>query len=315
MYSVTFPAIGTTVGVHATNQSVLESAVTSVRDYLTRLDDAVSRFRLNSELSEVNRRAASGSVALAVSGLFAEVVGAALVTAELTGGLVDPTIGSALIRSGYDIDLSAATVRLDWMMLDKPVPAPGWKLIHVDPRSGVVGVPQGMVLDFGASAKAHAADRLAELLARTLPGGFLVDLGGDIAVSGNPPQGGWQVGVEQADGRIGQVVTIHHQALATSSTQLRTWIRNGERIHHILDPRTGDTAPSVWAEATCAGATAVEANAASTAAVILGEEAPEWLHFNGISARLRRLNGEVVRTGGWPADEEDLSGGVAEVLI
>lgn len=305
MYTATFPAIGTTVGVHVSVPAALQPAEASVRDHLMELDDAVSRFRADSELSVVNRRVASGPVTVIVSDLFAEVVSAALTTAELTGGLVDPTIGSTLIRSGYDTDINAAAVRPDWIMRDHPVPALGWELIRFDPRSRVLSIPQGMILDFGASAKAYAADRIAGLLARTLPGGFLVDLGGDIAVAGTMPVGGWQVGVEHAGGIIGQVVTIHRQALATSSTRLRTWVRNGERIHHIFDPRTGDTALPVWADVTCAAATAVEANAASTAAVILGEDAPGWLNLNGVSARLRRPDGEVVLTGGWPAADEN----------
>jgi len=291
--------------------AALEPAAASVRNHLMELDDAVSRFRADSELSAVNRQVASGPVTAVVSGLFAEVVSAALTTAELTGGLVDPTIGSTLIHSGYDTDIDAAAVRHDWMMRDRPVPALGWKLLQFDPRSRVLSMPRGMILDFGASAKAYAADRIAGLLAGTLPGGFLVDLGGDIAVAGTPPPGGWQVGVEHADGTIGQVVTIHRQAVATSSTRLRTWVRNGERIHHIFDPRTGDTALPVWAEVTCAAATAVEANAASTAAVILGEDAPGWLDLNGVSARLRRQDGEVVLTGDWPAPDENAVGDLA----
>ncbi|MHA7277641.1 FAD:protein FMN transferase [Arthrobacter sp. Hz1] len=315
MYSLTFPAIGTTVGLHVTEQLRLEPAAEYVRTYLRGLDDSVSRFRADSELGVINRRAVSGPVTVDVSALFAEVLGAALETAELTDGLVDPTIGSALIRSGYDVDMSAVASRDDWTMPNRPVPAPGWKLLYFDPVTGVLGVPQGMVLDFGASAKAYAADSIAGTLAQTLPGGFLVDLGGDIAVAGSPPAGGWLVGVEQAGGTIGQVVTIHRQALATSSTRLRTWIRGGERIHHIFDPRTGDTAVPVWAEVTCAGATVVEANAASTAAVILGEEAPGWLAFNGISARLRRPDGAVVRTGGWPSTDEAATGGSAGAMM
>jgi thiamine biosynthesis lipoprotein len=168
-----------------------------------------------------------------------------------------------------------------------------------------VSVPRGTVLDFGATAKAHAADGIARLLAGTLPGGFLVNLGGDIATAGPAPDGGWRVGVEAADGSVRQVVVITDQGVATSSTQLRRWTTGTGSAHHIVDPRTGRTASSVWAQVTCIAASALEANTASTAAVVLGVEAPAWLARKGVAARLDRPDGTVVFTPGWPRPDRD----------
>jgi thiamine biosynthesis lipoprotein len=168
------------------------------------------------------------------------------------------------------------------------------------------------VLDFGASAKAHAADRIAHLLAGRLEGGFLVNLGGDIAVSGDPPDGGWRVGVEGDDGGVRQVVAITDQGVATSSTQRRQWTTGNGSAHHIVDPRTGATAPAVWAQVTCIAASALEANTASTAAIVLGEAAPAWLDRNGVAARLDRADGAVVFAAAWPRpDVDDTDGTVA----
>jgi thiamine biosynthesis lipoprotein len=128
-----------------------------------------------------------------------------------------------------------------------------------------------------------------------------VSLGGDIAVSGEVPPEGWQVGVEGPEGECRQVVSSRGQALATSSTALRTWTQGGQPRHHILDPRTGLPVPVVWEQVTCAGATALEANAASTAAVVLGADAPAWLEAHGLPARLDpATGGPVVTTSGWP---------------
>jgi thiamine biosynthesis lipoprotein len=158
-----------------------------------------------------------------------------------------------------------------------------------------------MVIDLGASAKAHAADTIAARLADRLPGGFLVSLGGDVAVSGDLPPEGWQVAVEGTAGDCREVVASRGQALATSSTARRTWTQGGQQRHHILDPRTGRPAERVWEQVTCAGASALEANAASTAAVVLGAEAPAWLEAHGIPARLDpAAGGPVVTTPGWP---------------
>ena len=165
-----------------------------------------------------------------------------------------------------------------------------------------VTVPAGCLLDLGATAKAHAADVLADRLATRLPGGFLVDLGGDIAVGGPPPEGGWRVGVEDADEHVVQVLALHPgQAVATSSTRLRTWTAaDGTTRHHVVDPRTGVTAAATWAQVTVVAASALEANAASTAAVVLGPEAPAWLGTTGLPARLD-TGTDVVTTPGWPA--------------
>jgi thiamine biosynthesis lipoprotein len=176
--------------------------------------------------------------------------------------------------------------------------------VRYDPDTRVLSMPRGTVLDLGATAKAHAADLVAERCAQRLPGGFLINFGGDIAVSGPPPDGGWDVGVEDANGDVCQVVVSTGQAIATSSTSRRSWMGSGGRRHHIIDPRTGESAEVVWTQVTCAGVTALEANAASTAGVILGERAPQWLTDRGVPARLERAAGQVVVTPGWPDPEE-----------
>jgi len=99
---------------------------------------------------------------------------------------------------------------------------------------------------------------------------------------------------------VTQVVVSTGQAITSSSTRLRTWIRDGEQRHHIVDPRTGRSPDPVWTQVSCAGATAVEANAASTAALVLGRDAPA-LEAHGIPARLEPPAGPTVTTTGWPS--------------
>jgi thiamine biosynthesis lipoprotein len=305
-----FPAIGTTVRLVVTEPDALAEAAALTREHLAVLDRAASRFRPDSEVSRLARAAAHGPASLTVSPVLAGCVRAALRAARLTDGLVDPTVGRAVEHSGYDEDLAAVRARGAG-----PRPWPpaarvhGWRSVSVDPVTDRVEVPRGCLLDLGATAKAHSADVLAERLAARLPGGVLVNLGGDIALGGSAPAGGWQVGVEDAEGRVVQVLALHAgQAVATSSTRLRTWVApDGGTRHHIIDPRTGSTAPATWAQVTCVGATALEANAASTAAVVLGAEAPDWLEANGVPARLD--DGErYVTTAGWPdTEQEDLT--------
>jgi FAD:protein FMN transferase len=132
----------------------------------------------------------------------------------------------------------------------------------------------------------------------------LVALGGDIAVDGPAPAAGWRVHVTD-DHRSGadapgQTVLIGSGGLATSSTTVRNWSRGGECMHHILDPRDGLPVRSRWRTASVAAATCAEANIASTAAIVLGDDAIRWLDQHELPARLVDTNGEAQLVGGWP---------------
>ena len=89
--------------------------------------------------------------------------------------------------------------------------------------------------------------------------------------------------------------------LATSSVTCRRWRRAGRELHHIVDPRTGYPARGPWRTVTVAAASCAEANAASTAAIIAGEQAPAWLTVQGLPSRLVAHDGSVLRCCGWPA--------------
>ena len=98
------------------------------------------------------------------------------------------------------------------------------------------------------------------------------------------------------------MVTLSGGGLATSGTTVRAWERGGRPRHHIVDPVTGDSAPAVWRTASVAAAGCVDANTASTAAIVLGERAVGWLRDSGLPARLVRANGTVVCLNGWPQE-------------
>jgi thiamine biosynthesis lipoprotein len=135
----------------------------------------------------------------------------------------------------------------------------------------------------------------------------LVNLGGDLTVAGStPPDGGWAVLVTD-DHRSpldadGQTVAVRSGGLATSSTTVRRWRAGGREHHHIVDPRTGLAAAEIWRTVSVAAATCVDANTASTAAIVRGREAPAWLDRMGLPARLVALDGSVSTTGAWPGE-------------
>ncbi len=149
--------------------------------------------------------------------------------------------------------------------------------MEFDEQARLLRIPPGIRLDLGATAKAWAADRSAARIAADLGCGVLVSLGGDIAVSGEPPTGGWRIRVQDISGSPGDppagpsaVVAIRTGGMATSSTAARRWRRGGDVLHHILDSRTGLPAAPVWRTVSVSAASCTDANIASTAAIIRG---------------------------------------------
>uniref|UniRef100_UPI0015F0F479 FAD:protein FMN transferase n=1 Tax=Streptomyces shenzhenensis TaxID=943815 RepID=UPI0015F0F479 len=100
----------------------------------------------------------------------------------------------------------------------------------------------------------------------------------------------------------GPTVSITGGGLATSGTTVRTWRRGDRRVHHIVDPVTGDVPAPVWRTVSVAAVSCVAANIASTEAVVLGDRALDRLRRAGLPARLVRVDGTVERVCGWPAD-------------
>jgi len=304
-------AIGTSVHLLVTDLRSLAPARRILTEDLAALDVACSRFRADSEIVALDDVPADGRGRIGpvrISPLLAGALAVALRAARLTDGDVDPTVGGALSAAGYDRDF--ALVHRDGPPVRLTVRSvPGWREVELDEAAGLVSLPSGTRLDLGATAKAWAADRAAARIAGELGCGVLVNLGGDIAVAGAAPAGGWRVRVQDVTGRPEEppagpsaVIAIGSGGLATSSTAARRWRRGGDVLHHILDPRSGLPAAPVWRTVSVAAASCADANAASTAAIIRGEAALAWLDALRLPARLVAESGAVVTLGGWPAE-------------
>lgn len=303
----TFPALGTNATVLVTDPAALGRAREILERELAAIDAACSRFRVDSELARVN--AAAGRPVL-VSPLFATALAASLRAAVITDGDVDPTCGQALVSLGYDRDF-AEVARDTRRPVGTAAPLPGWRSVRLDwPEvtggHGVVQMRRGVMLDLGATAKALAADRAAAAISETLGCGVLVNLGGDIALGGAAPSSGWRVLVTDdhaaGPGAPGQTISVTCGGIATSSTTVRTWDMAGRRVHHIVAPATGAPARSCWRTVSVAAGNCVDANTASTAAIIRAQAAPGWLADMRLPARLAGIDGAVVTVAGWPEE-------------
>lgn len=301
-----FRALGCQVRLVVTDEDHLDACRYLLELDLAEVDATCSRFREDSELVALDN--AQGRT-VPVSPLLHEALSVALRAAELTDGDVDPTVGSAMDAIGYDRDFEL--IERDGKPLRLEVrPVPGWRQVRLDHVYGTVTMPAGTRLDLGATAKAWAADRAAAMLAAASGCGVLVSLGGDTAVAGPPPAGGWRIRVQDVTGHPDEApvgshttVAIRGGGIATSGTSARRWRRGGQELHHIVDPRTGLPARTPWRTVTVAAATCADANTASTAAVIRGASAPEWLSELRLPARLVATDGTIRTTPGWPGEE------------
>jgi len=294
-------ALGGSLRVVVTRAADLAAARTAVDELVQNVDDAANRFRDDSELSRLN---STPDRAVVVSPLLCALIAAALRGARLTNGAVDPTVGSAVKLAGYDTDF--AQVPADGVAIELVVSrVAGWQAIEFDQASRTVRLPRGVDLDLGATAKAMTSDlAAAAALAKIGGGGVLVSLGGDIAVAGEPPAHGWLIQASEDSGAPIQegeeTVSIRSGGMATSSTTVRRWTRGGVSLHHIIDPATGIPSQGPWRTATVVAGTCVDANIASTAAIVLGTNAVPWLEANRLPARLVDREGSVHRVSGWP---------------
>ena len=300
---VAFPALGTSAVMLVTDTAVTPGARAILEAEIAAIDRACSRFREDSELQGLNRR--SGE-AVQVSPLLLDAIDVALRAARITGGRVDPTVGTAMRVIGYDRPFRDVAPDGEAVVVSI-APVPGWRLVDVDRLRRTVRIPAGVELDLGATAKALCADLAAQAIWRATGVGVLIGLGGDIATAGPAPDGGWSVLVADdhaspPDGP-GEVVAISSGGVATSGTAVRRWARGGRPMHHLIDPTTGLPADPTWRTVSVAAATCVDANIASTAAMILGDDAPSWLAARALPSRLVRRDGKVVTAGGWPGPE------------
>ncbi len=296
-------ALGTSVRLVVTEAAAAERARAAVEAVLSAVDLACSRFREDSELCALNRSAGRW---LAVGPVLFEALEAAVWAASTTGGAVDPTVGRALRAAGYDRDFARIPADGGPIVM-RLQPVPGWQAVELDRERRRARLGPGTEVDLGSTAKGLAADRAAESAQAAMgAGGTLVSLGGDIAVAGTAPAGGWPVLVAEdctvpLDSK-GEVVLIEAGGIATSSTSVRRWTRGGVELHHIIDPATGAPTTGPWRAATVAAASCLQANTAATAAIVMGAGALAWLDELRLPARLVDVDGRVSAVGGWPTE-------------
>lgn len=254
-----------------------EAAFDAAEAEFERLEQVMSRFRPDSELSQLNAR---GS--LRASADLVDVVSRAVDARTRTGGRFDPTVHDAVVGAGYDRTFADVAPESD---LPARTAACGGAITV---SGDLIVLQPGFRLDLGGIGKGFAAERVAQQLA--LAGPCLVNAGGDIAVRGAPAEGHWPVGVED-----GPTIGLARAGLATSGRDRRRWRRGAQELHHLIDPRTGAPADTDLLRVTAIGADAVEAEVLAKVLLLSGETEAR---SSGVPAILVTADGRTVLAGG-----------------
>ncbi len=238
---------------------------------MRRLEQLLSYTDVSSDVTKINR--AAGKSPVRVSPETAAVIQQSLHYAALTEGVFDPTIAPLLEAWGFQgehyrvpepAEIEAAGALVDHSLIESDFAA---RKIFL-PRSG-------MSLDLGGIAKGYIVDGGLDLLARAGIGHALINAGGDIGILGPKPDGSsWRIGVRhpRRDGDLIAVVSWSQKgAVVTSGDYERFFEEDGVRYHHIIDPHTGYPARTLLS-VTVVAPTAVEADALSTALIVMGPQ-------------------------------------------
>jgi thiamine biosynthesis lipoprotein len=301
-----FNAVGTACSAALTTRPDEERrarrALAAARAEVAACEAVLSRFRPDSDLSRLNAAAGRWTT---VDRRLADALALALRARTDTGGRFDPTVLPALVAAGYDASFD--------VLVERPPRRPdNWRAgaqIEIDREAGRVRLEPGAAVDLGGIGKGFVAERALDAMQEAWPGmtGGLVDLGGDLALRGAPPERGpWRIRVAdpRRPGEAVGVLLVGSGGVATSGRDVRRF-GPGRALHHLIDPATGAPAARGPLAVTVVASDAAEAEAHATALAISSPEEAE-AHVEAqsrISAVYVPQAGEVLRLGSPPLAE------------
>jgi len=244
-----------------------DAAIEAVMAEMRRIDELMSHYKPESQLSHINARAADEPVQVDPE-LF-DLIKLSLHYSQITEGAFDITYASVGHLYDYPHHVKPTEAQIK-----QALPAVNWRNLLLDAEHHTVRFEhQGMRIDLGGIGKGYAVDRgIAILQAR----GFqhaVVTAGGDTRIIGDRMGRPWVVGIRHPDDK-NKVITripIVNSAMSTSGDYERYFDEGGVRYHHIIDPHTGHSASKVRS-ATILGPTATQTDGMSKTAFVLGAE-------------------------------------------
>jgi len=304
-----FHAMGTACAAAVTmtpaDQPSARRAGAAARGEVAACERVLSRFDPDSDLSRLNAAAGRWTP---VDQRLLDALELALRAREETGGRFDPTVLPALVAAGYDRSFEQLVTRT-------PRRAEGWHAgssIEVDRDAAQARLEAGAAVDLGGIGKGYAAGRALVAMRDAWPrlAGALVDLGGDIAVWGRPPEGGpWRIAVADplVAGRAAATLAIRSGGVATSGRNVRRF-GPGASLHHLIDPATGEPAGPGPVAVTVVAPEPAEAEAHATALAMMTahDAAAHVASHPQLSALYVEHDGHMLRLGTLPVTERHI---------
>jgi len=247
-----------------------EIAAIKVEEEMKRLESLMSFFLESSEISRLNRAAGKQAVELGCESLY--VLNRAKYFSEICKGTFDITIGPVAKLWGIFTDHAKVPSEEE---INEALSLTGYTDITIDNGLGTVKLEKaGESVDLGAIAKGYTADRAIEIYKQQGIESAFINLGGNVMVLGNKPDGSpWKIGIQNPLHERGQclgVVNAVDKTIVTSGDYVRYFEKDNIKYHHILDPRTGYPADSGLMSTTIVSEKSIGADALSTAIFILG---------------------------------------------
>ena len=234
-----------------------DAAITSVFDDMRHIDHVMSTWKEDTEISLVNREASKHPVKIGQE-LF-DLLVTSVKYSELTHGSFDITYASV----GYLYNFKKG-VHPDQKAIDKALPGINYRHMVLNPKKTTVYFMRpGMRIDLGGIAKGYSVDRGIEILQKQGITRAMVNAGGDTRIIGDRFGKAWVVGIRDPDheGKTFLRMPLKDTAFSTSGDYERYFDEDGKRFHHIIDPKTGDSARK------CRSVTIISGNATRTDAL------------------------------------------------
>jgi len=290
-HSISFNAMASPceVIVQTQNKRLAEQVAQCVSHEVWRIEDKYSRYDSQSICSQINNNAGNK---IAIDEETFLLLNFAEQCYQLSDGLFD--ISSGVLRKVWSFDSLSGECQHFPSATDvnKLLSFVGWNRVDYDQQS--ITLPQNMELDFGGIGKEYAVDRCILLAKQITDEPILVNLGGDLAVTGPRLNNqAWQVAIEHPDSdALGQrqdmIVALNQGALATSGDARRYLIKEGIRYGHVLNATTGWPIINAPRSITTVAPQCIQAGILATLALLQGEHAEQFLTEQDITFWARR---------------------------
>jgi thiamine biosynthesis lipoprotein len=254
------------------DEAAAKSAFDEVFAEFARLEHLMSTWVPQSDVSRLNQSA--GVAAVKVHAEVLDLLATARRMSEWTDGKFDVTFGA--LAGLWKFDHDQDKVVPDAGDVRRRLPLIDYRAVQIDEAAGTAFIARkGMSIHLGGIGKGYAVDRAADILRRRGVHDFMIQSGGDIYVGGLKDRRPWRLGIQDPRGpatRIFAELDLTDGTFSTSGDYERSFLKNGRRYHHILDPATGQPARGTRS-VTIVTSRAVIADGLSTGVFILGPDA------------------------------------------